>query len=211
MSDTLVILFGATMLYISVASMLNSFIKALIFQGLLLFVIAILNTTHVNLIGYILVALETIIFKATLIPWFLSKTIKENEIVREVEPYLSNFYSLLIVSLIFGFGFFLALWSMKEGHNLMPLQFGVSMSTILTGLFVIVTRKKLITHIMGYMIVENGIFLLSLSAAKEMPAIVTIGVTLDIFMGILIAGVFINRIKSSFEDQSADELSNLKD
>ena len=51
----------------------------------------------------------------------------------------------------------------------------------------------------------------SLSAAKEMPVIVSLGVSLDIFMGVLMAGLFISRIKSSFEDHDVDTLSNLKD
>jgi len=64
---------------------------------------------------------------------------------------------------------------------------------------------------MGYMIIENGIFLLSLATAKEMPAIVSIGVSLDVFMVILIAGLFANKIKSTFEDQDIEKLTDLKD
>ncbi|MGL4370125.1 MAG: NADH-quinone oxidoreductase subunit K, partial [Spirochaetota bacterium] len=92
-----------------------------------------------------------------------------------------------------------------------PLQFGVAISTMITGMFIIITRRKLITHIMGYMIIENGIFLLTLSAAKEMPVIVSLGVSLDIFVGVLMTGLFITKIKSNFEDEDIDSLSNLKD
>jgi len=211
MNDLLVILFGLTMLYISATGMLGNYVRMLVVQGALLFCIALVNTNEINFAGFIFVALETLILKAILIPWFLNKTIRENEMVREVEPDIPNFFSLLIVSIIFAFGFLLASWSVKQGNNLIPLQFGVSISTMITGMFIIITRRKLITHIMGYMIIENGIFLLTLSAAKEMPVIVSLGVSLDIFMGVLMAGLFINRIKSTFEDEDVDTLSSLKD
>ena len=211
MTDVLVILFGLTMLYISVTGMLGGYVKMLVAQGILLFLIALINTNEFNFAGFIFVALEPLILKAVLIPWFLNKTIRDNEIVREVEPNLPNFFSVLIVCLIFAFGFVLASWSMRLGNNLIPLQFGISISTMITGMFLIITRHKLITHVMGYMIIENGIFLLSLSAAKEMPVMVSLGVSLDIFMGVLMAGLFISRIKTSFEDNDVDTLSNLKD
>lgn len=211
MTDVLVILFGLTMLYISATGMLGSYVRMLTAQGILLFLIAVINTNEFNFAGFVFVALETLILKAGLIPWFLNKTIRDNEMVREVEPNIPNFFSVLIVSLIFAFGFVLASWSIRAGNNLIPLQFGISISTMITGMFIIITRHKLITHVMGYMIIENGIFLLSLSAAKEMPVIVSLGVSLDIFMGVLMAGLFISRIKSSFEDHDVDTLSNLKD
>jgi hydrogenase-4 component E len=206
MIETLVILFGLTMLYISSAEMLGSYVTMLVVQGILLFLIALFNMTDVNFAGFLFVAIETLLLKAILIPRILRKTIRENEIVREAEPNIPNFFSLIIVSLIFAFGFFIASVAVSKGNFMIPLEFGVSISTILTGLFIIITRSKLITHVMGYLIVENGIFLLSLSAAREMPVIVSLGVSLDIFMGILMAGLFIHRIKTTFDEDSADSL-----
>jgi hydrogenase-4 component E len=211
MNDILVILFGLTMLYIAATGLLGSYVRMLIVQGVLLFFIAIINMNDINFAGFLFVALETLLLKAIIIPWFLNKTIRENEMLREVEPYIPNFFSILIVSLIFAFGFFIASWSVKLGNTLIPLQFGIAIATMITGMFVIITRRKLITHVMGYMVIENGIFLFSLSAAREMPVIVSLGVSLDIFMGILMAGLFINRIKSVFDEEDADTLSNLKD
>jgi hydrogenase-4 component E len=211
MTDILVIIFGTTLLFASVTNMLENIIKLLAAQGLLLFLITILNTNELNLIHFIFVALETLVFKAVLIPYFLSQMIKKNQVVREVEPRVSNFFSLFTMTLIFGFGFFIALWSGKNTPNIYPLQFGIAFSAMLKGLFIIIANKKLITHLMGYLFLENGIFLLSLSAAREMPYIVSLGVSLDILLSILIAGLFINRIKSTFDDEQSDTLSHLKD
>ena len=61
------------------------------------------------------------------------------------------------------------------------------------------------------MLIENGIFLLALSIAKEMPFIVAMGVLLDIFMAVYIFGLFVNKIQDVFTEIKIDNLSNLKD
>lgn len=211
MVDILVVLFGTTLLFASVTNMLQNIIKLLAVQGLLLFLITVLNTNELNLVQFIFVALETFVFKAFLIPYYLSDMIKKNQVVREVEPSVSNFFSLFTMTLIFGFGFFIALWSDKTTPNIHPLQFGIAFAAMLKGLFIIIANKKLITHLMGYLFLENGIFLLSLSAAREMPYIVSLGVSLDILLSILIAGLFINKIKSTFDEEHIDSISSSRE
>ncbi len=211
MSDLLPVLMGITLLYLAVAGMVGAYIRVLVLQGILLFGFALNNISGLNITAFLFAAVETLLFKAILIPWFLNKTVKENGIKREIEPDISTFYSLFAVSVIFILGFTLAFGSTHFTSGVNPVAFGVSFSMIMTGLLLIVTRKKLITHIMGYMVMENGIFLLSLSLAREMPVIVALGISLDIFIGVLLAGVFISRIKSTFDDQDVDNLSTLRD
>ncbi len=211
MADILLILFGVSLLFASITNMLRGLVRILFWQGLILFVLTILKTNELNLWEFIFVAVETIVFKAILIPWFINDTIKKNKTKREVEPSVSNFFSLGIMSLIFAFSFFIALWSGKGPANLYPMHFGIAFAAILKGLFIIIANKKLITHLMGYLIMENGIFLLSLAIASEVPAVVSLGVSLDILLSILIAVLFINRISNTFEEAHSDELSTLKD
>jgi hydrogenase-4 component E len=211
MIDVLVLVFGVTLIFTSITNMLTSIIRILVVQGLILFVLTILNTNEFNIIQFIFVALETLVFKAILIPYYLNVTIKKNRILREVEPKVSNFFSLFAMVVIFGIGFFIALWSGKNTPNVHPLLFGIAFSAILKGFFVIIFNKKLITHLMGYLFLENGIFLLSLAASREMPYIVSLGVSLDILISILIAGLFISKIKSTFADENSASLSSLRD
>ncbi len=211
MADVLLVIFGVSLLFASITNMLSGIVKILVWQGLILFLLTILKTTQLNLWEFAFVALETIVFKAILIPWFIQDTISKNNIIREVEPSVSNFFSLGVMTAIFAFGFFIALWSGKSNPNLYPLHFGIAFSAILKGLFIIIANKKLITHLMGYLIMENGIFLLSLAIGSEMPHIVSLGVSLDIMLSILIAVLFINKISSTFQEGDSDELSILKD
>ena len=209
--ELLIILFGITILYVSVTSRIEAFIKILSFQGFLLFLIIAIDYKEINTIDFIIFFIETIIIKMILIPLFLMRVMHRNEIYREIEPYISNFYSLLIATLIFSFGFFVAYWSIQFSQSIKPLHFGISISTILIGLFIFMTRKKVITHVLSYVTIENGIFLLSLSIASKMPKIVELGILLDLFLVIFLLGLFINRIKTTYDEIDIDILSDLKD
>jgi hydrogenase-4 component E len=89
--------------------------------------------------------------------------------------------------------------------------FVVALASIFTGTYFIVSRRKIITHVMGYLIVENGVFILSLALGSEMTMLVNTGIMMDIFVSVLVLGIFVNRIGDTFEAMSVDNLTNLKD
>lgn len=209
MLEILVLSFGITLLFASVTNMLNSLIRILVLQGLILFGITIFSSTQLNWLGFSFIALETLIFKAIIIPWFIKDTIRHNAIHREVEAYVSNFFSLALMCLIFLGSFALAVFSRQLSGKLLPLEFGIAFATIIKGLFIIIANKKLITHLIGYLIMENGIFLLSLAVGSELPHIISLGISLDIILSVLIGILFIKRIKSTFDD--ADSPGQLRE
>lgn len=211
MADILIILFGTLMLYVFAASRIEAFIKTLAIQGLILFLLVIIDIHEIIWINIAFLILETLVIKAIVIPWFLLRTIRKNEIGREVEPYISQFYSLLIACTIFIFAFVIAFWTARVEPDINPLYFGVSISVIIASLFLIVTRKRIITHILCFMMMENGIFLLSLSVANEMPMLVNLGVLLDLFVGIFLLVIFFNKIQVMYDGSHIDVLTQLKD
>jgi len=82
MADVLLVIFGVSLLFASITNMLSGIVKILVWQGLILFLLTILKTTQLNLWEFAFVALETIVFKAILIPWFIQDTINKNGIIR---------------------------------------------------------------------------------------------------------------------------------
>lgn len=211
MISFMIIFFGVTMLYVSITTRIESYIKVLAVQGLILFFIVLSDFNILHIPNIIFLSFETLVVKAIAIPMFLIFIIRKNGIFREVDPFVTNYLSLVITSAIFAAGFYLAFWSQGTVNNIRPLYFGISISTIITGLFIIISRKKIITHVMGYMMMENGIFLLALSIAKEMPFIVALGVLLDIFIAVYLLGLFINKVQESYSDTHIDTLAKLKD
>jgi hydrogenase-4 component E len=198
-----------SLLYLSIANRLLTYIKILSFQGVILFGVAFIELNELTTLNLVLVLLETIIFKAIAVPVFINYIIKRNKITRETEPFLPNFVSLIIVTVIIVITILLS--NAITDVKLEKISFIVALSTLFTGLFIIGTRKKVITHVMGYLVIENGVFILSLAVGNEMPLLVNLGIMLDIFASVLILGIFINKIGDVLKNVDVDQLRNLKD
>jgi hydrogenase-4 component E len=168
-----------------------------------------IQLSEIGVLNLTLILLETIVFKSLAVPIFLSYLLKRNNITREAEPFLPNFVSLVITTSIVVVNILIA--TMIEDPNLDKIFFVVALSTLFFGLYIIATRRKIITHVMGYMVIENGVFVLSLAIGNEMPILVNLGIMLDIFASVLILGIFMNKIGDVFKDVDVDQLSNLKD
>ena len=209
MINILLVIFAISLLYMGIANRLTTYINILALQGILLFGVSLIELIQINTINLIFILFETIVFKTIVIPIFLKNVIKKNNIMRETEPFLTYFMSIVIItSIIFG-SFILS--NVIDVVHLRKMFFIVALSALFTGLFIIISRKKVVTHIMGYLVIENGVFILSLSAGNKMPMLVNTGITLDIFVSILVLGVFVNRIGNTFEEMNVDNLTNLKD
>lgn len=209
MIHVLLIVFIITLFYMSIANRLKTYINVLAFQGVLLFFVVFIQLNRIDPVNLSLILLETIIFKSIAVPVFLSYLLKRNNITREAEPFLPNFVSLLITTLIVVINILISN-TIKDEH-VDKIFFVVALSTLFFGLYLIATRRKIITHVMGYMVIENGVFVLSLAIGNEMPLLVNLGIMLDIFASVLILGIFMNKIGDVFKDVDVDQLSNLKD
>lgn len=209
MTDLLLIIFIISLFYVSIANRLITYVRVLALQGVILFGVTYLELQDINTVNLVLILLETIVFKAIAVPLFLGYLLKRNKITRVAEPYLPQFISLLITTLIVVITVLLA--SSISDDNLNKMFFIVSLSALFTGLYFIASRKKIITHVMGYLIIENGVFIMSLAAGNEMPGLVNLGIMLDVFASVLILGIFLNKIGDVFGEGDVDELRSLRD
>ncbi len=209
MTNTLLITFIISLIYMVVANRLYTYIVILSFQGFVLFSVALIELNEINLINLIFILLETVVFKAIVIPRFLNYVIKKNRITREAEPFISNFISVLVVTAIIVTSFLLS--NTIHEDQLKSIFFVVALSSLFTGLYIIVTRKKIITHVMGFLVIENGVFILSLAVGSDMPMIVNTGIMLDIFVSVLVLGIFINRIGDVLKEHDVEQLQQLRD
>lgn len=209
MTNVLLIVFIISLLYVSIANRIITYVRVLALQGIILFGVTFLQLKDIQTWNLVLILLETVVFKAIAVPVFLGYLIKRNKITRETEPYLPHFISLIIITMIVVITILLAN-SIQDTH-LDKIFFIVSLSTLFTGLYFIASRKKIITHVMGYLMIENGVFVLSLAVGNEMPNLVNLGIMLDVFGSVLILGIFLNKIGDVFKAADVDQLSNLKD
>ncbi len=209
MKEILLIIFLVTLFYMSIANRMRGYIQVLGIQGILMFLVALFQLREVSALNLFWILVETIIFKSIAVPYFLTTIIRHNRITRESEPFLPHFVSLVITTAIVVGSIVLA--SLIEDEHLDRIFFVAAVSAIFFGLYFISSRRKLLSHVMGYVVIENGVFILSLAVGNEMPMLVNLGVLLDIFASVLILGIFINKIGDVFKDADVDQLISLKD
>ena len=207
-----IILFGLSMLYLATTSRLISHIRILIGQGILLFLICcIAHTENASVLNIAFLTIETLIVKSIVIPAFLHKVLQKTNANRDIAPNIPHFYCMVIASLILLAGFLVSNYWISSVKMISPIYFGVSVATIIISLWLITIKHKILSNVVEFITMENGIFLLSLSVSKEMPMLVNIGVLLDIFIAVYILGLFVNVINKEFKDLEVSHLSDLKD
>lgn len=211
MINGFIVLFGLTMLYLAATSRIIAHIRLLTVQGILLFLICCCGLKDFDLLNFVFLTIETLIVKSIIIPAFLHKVLKKTHSNRDVAANIPHFYCLVISSLIMLAGILVSQYYISSVKLVSPLFFGVSVATIIISLWLITIKHKIISNVIEFITMENGIFLLSLSVAKEMPMLVNMGVLLDVFIAVYILGLFVNVINKEFKDLEVSHLSELKD
>lgn len=211
MEHGFIILFGLTMLYLASTSRIISHIRVLAVQGILLFLICFLGHREAPLLSLTFLTVETLIVKAIIIPWFLYKILRKTRENRDEEANIPHFYCLVISSIILLGCFLASNYYISSVKNISHIYFGIAAATIIISLWLITIKHKIVSNVIEFITMENGIFLMSLSVAKEMPVLVNLGVLLDVFIAVYILGLFVKEIKKEFKDLEVSNLSGLKD
>ncbi len=204
MNVLLVIIFAITLIYLCMTERFPIYAGLIAFQGVLLFALSFLELHAITLSTLLFVAIETLVFKVIVVPYLLFRIIGKTGEARVHDKALPGFYSLIFITL----GLLLSIvvsFSMNTRPETM-IYFVVAFFAIYTGMFMIISHKKIFSHLVGFLVIENAVLLLSLAIGSEMPMLINIGILLDIFVSVLILGIFVMKLK-----QSAHELTMLKD
>jgi hydrogenase-4 component E len=178
-------------------------------QGLLLGLLPLLTASQLS-VHAVSLALGTVAVKALVLPWFLAWAIREAAVRREVEPVIgfiaSQLFGALAVALAFAIASRLPLPAIEQ-----PLLVPVALATLIIGFIVLTTRRKAITQVVGYLVLENGIFLFGLTQTESVPFLIELGVLLDVFVGVFIMGIVVFHINREFDSIDATRLTELTD
>lgn len=184
-------------------------IHAVALQGALLALLPL--TVHGLSAHALLLSAVAFTFKGLFIPWLLLRAIREVRIRREVEPLIGLVPTLFLGALATVGAFLFAdqlplLLEHQEG-----LLVPTSLATMLTGFLLLMTRRKAITQVLGYLVLENGIFIFGVLLSTAMPLVVEAGVLLDLLVAVFIMGIVLNQINREFSTINTERLSALKE
>lgn len=210
LGEFLVILMILLNLRLMGVSRLGACVQTVAIQALVIGALALLSQPKPGFWTVALVAAATAL-KAGVLPAMVHRAMRETGVVREIDPLVGYTLSVLI-----GTGMFVL--SLMAARSLqVPSAGGThwlvsgTLFTMLTGLFLIVARRKAITQVLGFITMENGIYLFGVTFAIHEPWLVQAGVLLDVFAAVFIMGIMVCHINREFDHIDTNRLSDLKD
>jgi hydrogenase-4 component E len=207
LGSSLVLVFGLILLW---RRGVTAYINAFVWQSTVLAAVTVA-------VGYFgrdpelyVVAGALFLLKAVAIPRLLRGMERRFTAEREVEPYVNTATSLVVSGLLVLFGY--AITRPLVALSRLPTRAGMplAMGLVLVSLFVVVSRKKALTQVIGFLMLENGLALLAVLGTYGIPLIVELGVFLDALMGFLVMQIFVYHIHETFESIDVEELNRLR-
>ena len=208
--DIVLILLTLMDLFMLGAIRLNTSIRLIALQGLALGLMPLL--IHGFALDLLLFTMLTVAVKAVLMPAWLLRTLHRLDVNWKDVPYVGYGLSILMGPLALGF----ALWVssrltlpagvMASSTMIVP----VAIFTLIVGLFLIISRKKALSQVIGYVVLENGIYTFGISFAIHQPLLIELGILLDVFVGVFVMCIAMFHISRQFDHIDTDQLSSLR-
>jgi hydrogenase-4 component E len=156
-------------------------------------------------------AVLTIALKVALLPWLLHRLIRRLEVYWDTEPLLNIPATMLAGILIVVFAFGLAQPITQLANTAMRDAIGIAVAVVLLAFLMMITRRKAMSQVIGFLSMENGLFFGAMSATYGMPMVVELGVALDVLVAVLVLGVFFFQIREQFDSLDLHHLERLSE
>jgi hydrogenase-4 component E len=209
-ADWIVVLLILSNLRLLASGRLGAKTRTVAAQGVLLGLVPLLAGLHAPGPRAIAIAVAGMAVKGFVFPWLLLRAVRETRVSREVQPYVGYAASLLIGMLGLAGSFLMA-------RRLSPLPAGASsllvtaaLFSLFTGFFIIVSRKRAINQVLGFLVLDNGVFLFGAGVVSETSLLVEVGILLDVLVAVFVMGITVFHINREFDHIETDRLSNLK-
>lgn len=190
---------------------LTSAIRSFAWQGAMVSLVTALVASASFTPHLYLSALLTFALKSLLIPWMLHRLVRRLDMEREVETITHPTLLLLTGAALVIFSYWVALPIEKLGLENTRNIVAISLSVVLLGLWMMVSRRQVITQVLGFMSMENGLFLAAVASTGGMPLVVELGVAFDVLVAAVLFGVFFFQISESIESLDVDRLNRLSE
>jgi hydrogenase-4 component E len=153
----------------------------------------------------------TVVIKAIVIPRILARVIERLNVTREMVMHVNVPVALLVCGGLVILAFVIMQPILPLGALLTRDALAIALAIVLIGLFTMITRKKAVSQVVGFLVIENGLFLGATAAAYGMPLLVELGVFFDVLVAGLIVGIYTHRIQDAFDSIDTSRLTALKE
>ena len=156
-------------------------------------------------------AILTIVLKVVLIPWVLHRLIDRLNVRWDVETMFNIPTTMLIGIGLVIFAFALATPISQMASTITRSTLGIALASVLLSFLMMIVRRKAVPQVVGFLSMENGLFLAATSATYGMPLVVELGVALDVLVGTFIFGIFFFHIREQFDSLDIRHMEKLKE
>ena len=153
----------------------------------------------------------TLVLKVLLIPFLLHRVVNRLGIRWDVETLINIPTTMLLGIVLVIFAFNLALPISQLASTVTKNTLGIAMACVLLAFLMMITRRKAVTQVIGFLAMENGLFFAATSATNGMPMVVEFGIALDVLVGAIILGIFFFQIREQFDSLDLHHLERLKE
>ncbi|MDO9263939.1 MAG: hydrogenase [Desulfosalsimonadaceae bacterium] len=208
--DILLILVLLSVLFAFASSRLLVLIRILAFQGVVVSIVPFF-LEHDMTAGGMVFTMATLTIRGIIIPWSIYAMIKKMGIKREVETIVgyntSVFASLLLI---------VAAPMLSHKFNLTAFSGGTlitstAITLVVAGMFLLMARRNAIAMVLGYIMMENGIYLIGTALSIDAQHIVEFGILLDVLAGVMIMGIMLQSINQKYDNLDTAQLRKLKE
>lgn len=210
LASTLMVALIITNLWLLGSSRIGSCIRIVAVQGLFLGLLPLAVRQETATLRFLVLVAGSIGLRGIVFPWLLLRATRDINVRREVEPYVGYTVSIVVGILSLGLALWLDTRLTLPASAASSLMAPAAFSTMFVGLFLIISRKKALTQILGYLVLENGIYVFGLAMIEEMPMLVELGVLLDAFVAVFVMSVATYRISREFDHMDIEKLDTLK-
>ncbi|MFA6986118.1 MAG: formate hydrogenlyase [Arenimonas sp.] len=153
----------------------------------------------------------SLLLKVILLPWILHRLIRRLNVHFDSEPLLNIPTTMLVGILLVVFSFALSQPIAELSTSVARSTLGIALAVVMLSFLMMITRRKAVTQVIGFLAMENGLFFAAMSATHGMPMVVELGVALDVLVGTMILGVFFFQIREQFDSLDLKHLEKLKE
>lgn len=153
----------------------------------------------------------TLALKVIAMPVYFFRLVKKLDVEREVEPMINIPTTMLIGIALVIFAFNLAIPIAQMSGTVTRSTLGIALASVLLAFLMMITRRKAITQVIGFLAMENGLFFAATSATYGMPLVVEMGVALDVLVGVFVLGIFFFQIRETFDSLDLKHMEKLKE
>jgi hydrogenase-4 component E len=211
----LIDLFAAGLLLLSFAMLSERRTQRLVtlfaWQGAVLFASTLLVAYSAALREVYYSAALTLVLKVIVLPWILHRLIRRLGAEWDSELLVNVPVTMLLGLGLVIFAFGLAQPISTLATTITRNTLGIALAVILLAFLMMITRRKAITQVVGFLAMENGLFFAATSATYGMPMVIELGIALDVLVGMLILGVFFFQIREQFDSLDLQHMETLKE